>query len=260
MLPLMGENLISGVPSYGRRIVDRDAVSSGANAMDLREPSASLREGREPATGTRGPSAPRGGQRPCPVGTSVIDMESHLAECARRGQREALEQIVRRQTPQVERLLLRLLGPRHDLEDLMQTVFLKVCSAFPGFRGESRISAFVVGITVREAKRADDTLAWEQRRTGFSEEPASERLAPEQMMHVRETIRRSLRALAKLSWRKRRSLLLWALAGWSSQEIAEWTNTSEPAVRSQVYYARKELLWRAQRDPYLREYLSLERP
>src|SRR6185436_12549426 len=66
---------------------------------------------------------------------------------ARAGDASALESVVRQQLPRVERLLRRLLGHRADMDDLVQTVFLEMCRALPGFRGDSSFSTFVGGIT-----------------------------------------------------------------------------------------------------------------
>src|SRR5688500_13983773 len=73
---------------------------------------------------------------------------------AREGDARALDWLVRSQWDRVERLLRRILGPRQDLEDLVQNTFLETLRALPSYRGESALSTFVAGIAVRVARRA----------------------------------------------------------------------------------------------------------
>jgi RNA polymerase sigma-70 factor (ECF subfamily) len=156
----------------------------------------------------------------------------------------------------VERLLLRILGPRADLEDLVQTVFLETCRALPGFRGDSALSTFIGGITVRVARRAMRPSAWTRRRAPMSDEPPSLQAGPEREAVAQEQLRRVRTALERLAPKKRVAFMLWAFEGLSVQEVAETTGHSVSATRSQIYYAQKELRARAQKDPYLVELLQ----
>jgi RNA polymerase sigma-70 factor (ECF subfamily) len=173
---------------------------------------------------------------------------------AREGDPEALDRIVKNELPRVERLLVRILGPRHDLEDLVQIVFLETCRALPGFRGESTISTFVGGITVRVARRAMRPSAWWRRRAPMPEhEPAGDTPPADRRAIAQEQLRRTRAALEKIAPKKRIAFLLWALEGMSFEEIAAMTDTSVSATRSRIFYAQKELKKRAESDPYLRD-------
>ena len=158
----------------------------------------------------------------------------------------------------MERLLIRILGPRNDLADLVQTVFLELCRALPTFRGESTFSTFVGGITVFVAKRAMRPNLWLVRRSAIPTYAAAEGSNPERSTEMTERVRRSQRALDKLSPDKRIAFALWAFEGMDMQSIAEMTGTSLSATRSRVFYAQKELRAHAANDPYLRELLGAE--
>jgi RNA polymerase sigma-70 factor (ECF subfamily) len=171
----------------------------------------------------------------------------------RTGDAARLEGIARQELPRVERLLRRLLGPRSDMEDLVQTVFLETCRALPGFRGDSSISTFVGGITVRVARRAMRPSAWARLR---SREPmptlvSSDR--PDRGAIAAEQLRRVERVLETLSADKRIAFSLWALEGMDPQSIAELTGASLAATRSRIFYAQKALREAARRDAYLAE-------
>jgi RNA polymerase sigma-70 factor (ECF subfamily) len=175
---------------------------------------------------------------------------------ARAGDPAALEQLTREQLPRVERLLRRLLGRREDMEDLVQTVFLEMCRALPGFRGQSTISTFVGGITVQVARRAMRPSAWWRLRGAMPEQPTASGPEPERAAAVSEQLRRVHGALSGISPDKRIAFSLWALEGMDVASIAETMGASISATRSRIFYAQKELKTRAAADPYLREFVE----
>lgn len=191
-----------------------------------------------------------------PTTSHVIDQD--LVARARRGDAHALDLIARHELPRVERLLIRILGPRADLEDLVQTVFMEMCRALPGFRGESAFSTFVGGITVHVARRAMRPSSWLKRRSELEEEPVAPTASPERELMANEQLRRVRVALRHLSDKKRVAFLLWALEGLSFEEVAATMGASVSATRSRIFYAQKELKARAERDPYLRELVGGE--
>ena len=189
----------------------------------------------------------------------VIDpraSERALVARAKKGDPSALESIARAELPRVERMLVRLLGPRQDLEDLVQTVFVELCKSIPGFRGDSKLSTFVGGITVRVARRAMRPPAWFRKRGPMPEDPPSPTAGPERVMIAETQIARVRDALDKISSPKRVAFLLWALDGMTVADIAQTTGASVAATRSRIYYAQKELRRKASKDPYLKELLE----
>jgi RNA polymerase sigma-70 factor (ECF subfamily) len=170
---------------------------------------------------------------------------------ARAGDPRELEAIARRELPRVERLLRRLLGHRSDIEDLVQNVFVEMCKALPTFRGESTVSTFVGGITVRVARRAMRPSAWVRFRSPMPEEaPAGPHRTDDNAVAV-EQLRRLDAALAKIGADKRIAFVLWAVEGKDADAIAKMTGASVAATRSRIFYAQKELKALAASDPYL---------
>ena len=182
-----------------------------------------------------------------------IGAEAELIARARCGDAESLNQIARKEMPRVERFLIKLLGPRDDLDDLVQTVFVEFCRALPRFRGESKLSTFIGGITVRVAKRTMRPSAWVRRKVESSIEPVSLRPSPDIAAFEAEQLRRVRVLLDKVAKPKRIAFLLWALEGLSTREVAETMGASLSATRSRIFYAQKELKRRASKDPYLQE-------
>jgi RNA polymerase sigma-70 factor (ECF subfamily) len=169
----------------------------------------------------------------------------------------ALIALVRAELPRVERLLGRMLGPRADLEDLVQQVFVEALRS-GRYRGEGSPGAFIGGIAVQIAKRAMRGSAFSRRRADLLEEPVASTGCPESA-YTRAVQLKALRAaLSHLSPKKRVAFTLWALEGLKVTEIAALTGQSLPATRSQIFYAQKELRAFAERSPALREALGEE--
>lgn len=170
-----------------------------------------------------------------------------------------LEAVVRSELPRVERLLLRILGPRRDLEDLVQTVFLELCRALPTHRGDSSVSTFVGGITVNVARRAMRRSAFFTRRGPMPEHAVAPGGAPDEDAAAREQLARVRAALEGIGPKKRIAFALWAFDGMDVGEIAEVMGASVAATRSRIHYAQKELRQKASRDPILRELIEGKR-
>jgi RNA polymerase sigma-70 factor (ECF subfamily) len=173
----------------------------------------------------------------------------------RAGDPDALERMAREEAPRVARLLGSILGPRAELEDLVQTVFLEACRALPRFRGDSSVSTFIGGITVRVARRAMRPSAWTRLRSTAPAEPVLT-IDPEQSARASAQLRRLHRALSSIGDKKRVAFLLWSLEGMDVESIAELTDASVSATKSRIFHAQRELKRIASKDPALREVLE----
>lgn len=188
------------------------------------------------------------------VESPAVTCPPSLVARAQAGDAAALEQIAREELPKVERLLGRLLGPRRDLDDLVQTVFVELMRALPRFRGDSQFSTFVGGITVQVARRAMRRSAWDRRKLPMPEiEPPALDASVETLVHQRAQLAALRRALEALSEDHRVALLLWALEGLEPAAIAEATGASVSATRSRIWWAQKYLKRQAAADPLLAE-------
>jgi RNA polymerase sigma-70 factor (ECF subfamily) len=167
--------------------------------------------------------------------------------------------LMRAELPRVERLLGRMLGPRADLEDLVQTVFVEACRSLSRYRGEGTRGAFIGGIAVRVARRAMRGSAFTRHRADLVEEPAGSEATPEDALVRSQHMRAVRAALARVAPKKRIAFTLWALEGLEPHEIAELMGASLSATRSRIYHAQKELRQMAARNEILREALGEER-
>ncbi len=183
-------------------------------------------------------------------------------ERAQRGDPEALGWLVRTHGPRLQRMFLRVFGPRDDLEDLVQNTFLELLKALPGFRQESTFSTFLTGIGVRVGRRALRPGRVIQRSVGLERATHVRHgaSAPDERARAAELLRRVHALLAEVAEPKRVAFLLWAVEGLPPAEVASVMQASLSATRSRIFYAQKELMTKAQRDPSLREWLEEQRP
>jgi RNA polymerase sigma-70 factor, ECF subfamily len=192
----------------------------------------------------------------------TLASEEDWVRRAQRGEPDALTWLVRAHGPRLQRMFLRVFGTRHDLEDLVQMTFLELLKALPGFRHESSFSTFLTGIGVRVGRRAMRPArvvraSVELTRADHVQHAAS---PPDEQARASELLRRVHLLLADVAEPKRVAFLLWSVEGLAPVEVAQAMQASLSATRSRIFYAQKELLASAQRDPYLREWLEERMP
>ena len=146
-----------------------------------------------------------------------------------------------------------LAGPRHDLDDLVQSVAERVIKALPRFRGRCKLSTFTYSIAYRTmvdhdrfsfrynrrfAKATSEEL--EARDSGWDIENAALELKRARRLHL---------ALSKLPPKKRAVIVLHELEGLSLKEVAEIVSANDRTVRSRLHDGKKKLLKLLSQDP-----------
>ncbi|HTU61365.1 MAG TPA: RNA polymerase sigma factor [Polyangiales bacterium] len=181
--------------------------------------------------------------------------ELDLIAACRRGERPALERVFRTHAPYLERVLWRVAGRSLDVEDLLQTTLMAAIEAFPRFRGEAQVRTWLARIAVRIAQ---DRLrsASHRLRAQLPDLEAMESHNDHDAEHdldLRRKIERLELHLSALGPKKRTAFVLHVFEGMPLEEVAALTGAGLAATKSRVFWARRELLKRAARDPWLRE-------
>jgi RNA polymerase sigma-70 factor, ECF subfamily len=190
----------------------------------------------------------------------ALRAELDLVEACRRGERDALQRVFTTHSPYLERLLARILGPQADVEDLLQSTFVAAIGAFPRFRGEAQVRTWLARIAIRIAQ--DRMRSAAQRRRGTLpdlEELADERARPEHAegdVDARRKLDRLYVHLRAIGEKKQLAFVLHVFEGHPLEEVAALTGASVTATKSRVFWARRELLRRAARDPLLRDLID----
>lgn len=159
-------------------------------------------------------------------------------------------------SPMVRRMLRRSLGPQHDLEDVVQDVFLCLFQRVATLRDPRALKAFVIAITVRTTRytvRRAKIRRWVML-SGTSEAPEAHALSADG--NTQHALIHFYRLLDRLHERDRVAFVLRYIEGMAAAEVAEALGVSVPTARRAFTHAWERITLLAQRDPFLRGYLQ----
>jgi RNA polymerase sigma-70 factor (ECF subfamily) len=187
------------------------------------------------------------------VANDVVDDSARLVARAREGDRQAFRVLFERHRNDVTRLAYRMVGPRPDLEDLVQEVFVQVHRSLRDFRGEARFSTWLHRVTVNVVlmqRRA------EKSRPVLTEELASpveddDAVLPDVDADRRTRVAAFFELLESLGEKKRVVFVLHDLEGMSPADISAVVDAPVLTVRTRLFYARRELEERMRAHPLL---------
>jgi RNA polymerase sigma-70 factor (ECF subfamily) len=168
---------------------------------------------------------------------------------------EAFNEVVRSYSNRVYNLVLRLVGSPSEAEDIAQEVFVTVFKSIESYRGEAKLSTWILRIAANHSKNRIKYLA--RRRTSGQElrdgtdatEMADEGNAPVQahfdapdvVLEAAETERLMQAAIAKLDEEQKLLVVLRDVEELSYDEIVEITGLPEGTVKSRLHRARMAL-------------------
>lgn len=162
-----------------------------------------------------------------------------LLEACRRGDGAAFAELVDRTHRHVYTLAYRLVGDRHEAEDVVQEAYLRAYRSLQGFRGDARFETWLYRIVanaamthLRRRGRFGNLLAEEDQAVRIPEVRAADESVD------RDEIRQ---ALEQLPEGQRVVVVLKDVYGFSCLEIAERIGVSEGAVKVRLHRARKRL-------------------
>jgi RNA polymerase sigma-70 factor (ECF subfamily) len=191
-----------------------------------------------------------------PQGQAAQYAGSTLEAC-RRGDRHALESVFRSEASALERLIARLVGNHADVEDLLQTTLIEAIGAFPRYRGEASVRAWLTGIAVHVV-HAHFRHPERKRKVALEliTEPTDAAPRADARVHSRRQLESVNRYLDRLSPKNRIAFILHVFLGYPIEEVAALVGASRVATKSRVFLARRALLSSARNDPILAEWFS----
>jgi RNA polymerase sigma-70 factor (ECF subfamily) len=199
-----------------------------------------------------------------PAGHGPADLvhPPELIDACRRGDKAALERVLRAHTPDLTRFLTRMIGPSADVDDLLQATLIATVSAFPRFRGEASVRTWMTRIAVNVVR---EHLRRPERTRKVSlelvaDEPPSGAPGSDQIIDQRGRLERVYHHLNAIPAKQRVAFVLHVFEGRPMEEVAALTDASVTATKSRVFFARRALLARARKDARLRDLLTEEVP
>ncbi len=155
--------------------------------------------------------------------------------------------------PMVHRMLKRAFGPEHEIDDLVQEVFLVLFDRVSTLREPKALRAFVISITahtIRRELRRKAAARW----LHLGEAPVSR--ARDADLDSREALARLYRILERLGSDDRTAFTLRFLEGLELVEVAQAMGVSLATTKRRLSHSWSRIVTHAQRDAALVEYLS----
>lgn len=166
--------------------------------------------------------------------------DEYLVSRAQEGYLDAFEHLARRHGPGVFHLCYRLVGDREAARDLAQDSLISAYRNLASFRGDAAFRTWLYRIVTNTSinhlrrSRRSEPLAEDGALADTGLGPSEAAIDSAQVIAVRA-------AISSLPLPQRIPLVLHEYEGLSYAEIAEITKTSVPAVRSQLFRARRSL-------------------
>lgn len=175
--------------------------------------------------------------------------DSELVDSAKRGSRDAFDEIVCRHRDRLYRLAFRLTSDASDAEEVVQETFLHAYRGIRGFEGAAGVGTWLYRIAVNEAlmrKRAMRRrplqlvadLAAPPAPSSTDCEPAT---PADELLDQKNVATRVRSALAALEDDQRTALVLRDLEGLSAQEVSSLLGVTAEVVRQRAHRARRAL-------------------
>jgi RNA polymerase sigma-70 factor (ECF subfamily) len=173
----------------------------------------------------------------------VTDTDAALLDAARRGDRAAFEELVRRTYTETYTLAVRLTGNDEDARDVVQEAYLRAWRGLGKFRGDAQFSTWLYRITANTAyshvsrRRRHRAVPLSDLGTEIADDAAS----PEATAESAALSTRLSEAVGKLPPKLRAVMVLKDVYGMPHEEIAEQLGISETAAKVRLHRARKQL-------------------
>jgi RNA polymerase sigma-70 factor (ECF subfamily) len=185
-------------------------------------------------TGSR-PSAP-----PLVLYSKLSDSE--LVDKATNGDRRALDTLVERYSPRVNRLASQLMGDLEEARDAAQESLVKVCTRLKQFRGEAQFATWLHRLVVNTCR---DRMAFQRVRRAepleLDEHAVSEDPDPSSVAVLTDLRRDLADALSRLSADQRIAVVLRDSFGLSYKEISRVARMPVGTAKCYVHRARARL-------------------
>jgi RNA polymerase sigma-70 factor, ECF subfamily len=166
-----------------------------------------------------------------PLADEARDIEELIATG---NHREALARCARAYAASIGRLCMAFTGSQADSEELVQETLLAAYDAFPTYRAEGSVRAFLYGIARRICGRFSETQARQKARLRLVHDTGSSRADASELSLEKERATRAREALAKLKPSEREALVLRYDTGLSFREVAQACGIDEAAARKRV--------------------------
>ena len=168
--------------------------------------------------------------------------DSELVDKATNGDRRALDALVERYSPRVNRLASQLMGDLEEARDAAQESLVKVCTRLKQFRGEAQFATWLHRLVVNTCR---DRMAFQRVRRAepleLDEHAVSDDPDPSSVAMLTDLRRDLADALSRLSADQRIAVVLRDSFGLSYKEISRVARMPVGTAKCYVHRARARL-------------------
>jgi RNA polymerase sigma-70 factor (ECF subfamily) len=179
--------------------------------------------------------------------------DAGIARVLLEGDHRAPRLVWQRFAPMVHRMLKRAFGPEHEIDDLVQEVFLTLFKRVHTLREPQALQAFVISITahmIRYELRRKAALRWLR----FGDIPDA--AAADSDLDSREAVVRLYRILDRQGSEDRTVFTLRYLEGLELVDVSQALGVSLATTKRRVARAWRRVVTSARRDDALIEYVA----
>ncbi len=179
-----------------------------------------------------------------------------LVDALGRGEPWAAQEVWDRHAASVRRLMARALGPRPEVEDLTQEVFMRVFSRIGGLRDPNALREFVLAVAVN-ALKGELRRRWVRRKVLLSDSGSVPEIeAPRVDAEAREALGRCYAILDKLSARERAAFVLRYMEEQTLEEVAAALGVSVSTAKRLVNRSSERVSRHVGNDEGLRSFFD----
>lgn len=164
-----------------------------------------------------------------------------LVTRAKAGDRPALEALLERHSPKVERLARHLLRDQEDARDAAQEALAKVCVRLKQFRGESQFSTWLHRLVVNTCRDAAERGATRRHEPLADDLRAGPDDDPVRAAGMSELRRELCESLADISPQQAQVLVLKDAMGYSFEEIADAVDMPVGTAKCHAHRGRNRM-------------------
>ncbi|MCL5270089.1 MAG: RNA polymerase sigma factor [bacterium] len=181
---------------------------------------------------------------------ALADVPVALIEACRRGERAAIERLLRLVSPDIYRLVYSMLRDHDDADEVVQETLIRLFRHLPSLKDADRFASWVMRIAVNQVQ------TWRVKKGRNRLYEMAEGFEPDEDVIVfagsaggnprEEAVRREVRdeielAMTELPERQKMAMVLFEIEGLSIKEVASAMDCSEGAVKFNIHKARKKL-------------------
>lgn len=172
-----------------------------------------------------------------------MDLTEHeIVKRAKMGNEDAVKEIIEKHEQQVAATVIGILGFSPEVDDVGQETFVQFFRSLNRFRGDSRISTYLIRIAINlslnELKRRKRYVRFHEPDPQKNSRSYQDRVGQERASDAREMVRQGLQ---KLEPKFRTVIVLRLINGYTTREIAKMLRLPQGTVLSRLARGQAKL-------------------